>query len=116
MQTRCERALSADGRGFAETGTVIFEEREFASGGAWYHPDADRIVGYLSEDCRRLCTWSGEYLGTARVTARWRTPRSYVSSEMCQVEATVDGVTYTGRSCGGGMLYRGKRKKGRCKS
>lgn len=29
---------------------------------------------------------------------------------MLQIEATVDGVTYTGRGFGEDMVYRGKRK------
>jgi len=35
----------------------------------------------------------------------------YISDRMFQVEAIVNGVTYTGRSAGVGMSYRGKRKK-----
>lgn len=29
---------------------------------------------------------------------------------MYQIEATVDGITYTGRGAGVGMIYKGKRK------
>jgi len=81
----------------------------------------DRIVAYLGPDTGVpgaptirglregiLTDWHGTELGTYRITRTWRTPRSYVSSTMHQVYATVDGVTYTGRSAGVGMIFKGK--------
>ncbi len=85
-----------------------FQDREFESGGAFVSPAY--IVAYLGKD-NNLLDWHGAKLGTYRTTASWRTPNSYVSSRYYQVEASVDGVVYTGRSAGEGMIYKGKAKK-----
>jgi hypothetical protein len=55
-----------------------------------------------------LTDWHGKIIGEAEITAAWSTPRSYVSSRMFQVRATVDGASYTGRTAGETMAYRGK--------
>ncbi len=89
--------------------TIRHEGRAYTAGGAVV--TEDRIAAYLAPD-GVLTDWHGQPLGTWREVARWRTPRSYVSSYMLQVEARVDGVLYTGRSAGVQMLYRGKRKGG----
>ena len=83
--------------------------KTFESGGAMVTPDF--IVAYLGKD-GVLTDWHGERLGTYRIVSTWKTPRSYVSSSMSQVIATVDGVSYTGRSAGVGMVYKGRRTKG----
>lgn len=53
----------------------------------------------------------GEVIGTYRITATWKTPKSYVSDVFHQVEATVGGVVYTGWSAGAGMALSGRPKK-----
>src|SRR5262249_31942743 len=68
------------------------------------------IVGYPGDN-GALHDWHGNAIGSWRTVATWRTPRSYVSSTMSQIEATVDGATYTGRGAGKGMIYRGKLKR-----
>lgn len=68
------------------------------------------IVAYLHRD-GILTDWHGNKLGTYKVTASWRI-HSWMSTHMYQVEARVDGITYTGRSLGVGMIYKGKRKAG----
>lgn len=75
-----------------------------------------KVTGYLkgSENVGGsgiITDWDGKKIGTYKVTARWKTPRSYVSDIMLQVEAKIDGHVYTGRSAGKGMLFRGKLKK-----
>lgn len=87
--------------------TIEVEGRTFESGGAMIEDNA--IVAYLGKD-GVLTDWLGNALGTWRMVAMWKTPNSFVSSYMMQVEATVDGVVWTGRSVGVGMAYRGKRK------
>lgn len=95
----------------AEKGTIVFCGKEFTQAGAYI--SGDYAIGYLSKDSLSIVTWEGKPMGTVlRVVARWRTPRSYISSEMLQVEATIAGVVYTGRCAGESMLWRGKRKKG----
>jgi hypothetical protein len=69
----------------------------------------DRIVAYLGAD-NVLTDWHGKALGKYRITSTWGI-NSALSSTMSQVEATVNGVKYTGRSMGLGMVYNGKRKK-----
>ncbi len=98
------------------------EGRSFESGGAIVTPD--RIVAYVGpliggrgfngqlgseHPYHALHDWHGAKLGTIRLTSSWRTPRSYVASRMYQAYATVNGVTYTGRTCGEGMVFTGKR-------
>lgn len=52
----------------------------------------------------------GKKIGTAVVTSRWKTPKSYVSDEMFQIEVTTpDGGKYTGRGAGSMMLWNGRR-------
>lgn len=53
---------------------------------------------------------NGKVIGHAVVTGRWKTPKSYVSSHMFQIEVTTkDGAKYTGRGAGHGMLWNGRR-------
>lgn len=69
----------------------------------------DRIIAYLGYN-NDLTNWHGVKLGTYKITSTWKI-NSYVSTTMHQVEAIVDGVKYTGRSMGKGMIFKGKRKK-----
>lgn len=68
------------------------------------------VTGYMASDMATVTDWHGTPLGKAKVIASWATPFSYVSERWFQVECTIDGVTYTGRTAGEGMSYRGKRK------
>lgn len=74
-----------------------------------------RLIGYVKGDGPRadLTDWHGKKIGEGVRKSCWRTPRSYVSSTMCQYEFIVDGVRYTGRSPGNGMYFTGKRKSKR---
>jgi len=81
--------------------------RRFEAGGAVVTPE--HIVAYLGHN-GELVDWHGRRLGTYRVTASWRI-HSYMSDTMCQVESLVNGVAYTGRSGGVGLMYRGRRKR-----
>jgi hypothetical protein len=93
---------------YVERGCVIQHEgRSFEAGGAFVSPAF--IIAYLGKDSV-LSDWHGRRLGTYRITSTWPI-HSWISRTMHQVEATVAGVTYTGRSCGVGMIYRGRRKK-----
>ena len=69
----------------------------------------DYLVAYPAAN-GVLTDWHGAAIGTWRATSTWRTPRSFVSSTMHQIEAKVNGMVYTGRGAGVGMIYRGKRK------
>lgn len=87
--------------------TIEIEGKTFESGGAVVTPDA--IVAYLGKN-GSLQDWHGNELGNYRISASWRV-NSYVSSHMHQVYAWVDGVRYTGRSGGEGMLFKGRKTK-----
>jgi hypothetical protein len=89
--------------------TVTLGGKEFTAGGA--EVTDDHCIAYLGKDWE-LHSWHGEVIGSYRVIRSWRTPNSYVSSRMCQVEAVVNGIVYTGRSAGQGMIFKGKRKAG----
>jgi hypothetical protein len=82
-----------DGKGFTAGGAVVTDSH---------------ITAYLGKD-GVLTDWHGEKLGTYRIVSTWSTPRSYVSSSMHAVHATVNGVVYKGRSAGVGMSFNGKR-------
>jgi len=94
--------------------TIEHEGKEYTSGGAFTSPDY--AIGYLKFDREYLyatgevTTWHGEHLGTARISAMWKV-KSYIGSHMMQVECCIDGVWYTGRSFGSGMIWKGKRCK-----
>lgn len=93
--------------------TVTHNGRTFEAGGASVSPA--RLVAYVGKvreggpaNVRDLTDWHGNVIGEARLTSSWRTPRSFMASRMYQAYATVDGVTYTGRTCGEGMSYVGR--------
>lgn len=88
--------------------TFVHADRTFESGGAVVA--ADYLVAYPGER-GVLNDWHGRPLGGWRPVASWRV-HSYVGGMMYQIEATVAGVTYTGRGYGVGMLFSGKRKAG----
>jgi hypothetical protein len=84
-----------------------FQGKTFVANGAFV--SKDHIVAYpkangVLGDCK------GQAIGTWRAVSTWKTPRSYVSSTLSQIEATVNGVRYTGRGAGEGMIFKGKRK------
>jgi hypothetical protein len=91
--------------GKVEVGVVEHEGREYRAFGSVITDT--HITAYLGKD-GKLTTWDGKVIGTYRITRTWRTPRSFVSSTMNQVYATVDGRTYQGRSAGVGMVFNGK--------
>jgi hypothetical protein len=82
------------------------EGRGYEAGGAIVTPD--HIIAYPAAD-GVLCDWHGAVLGTWRATSTWKLPRSWMSATMSAITARVGGVTYKGRGCGVGMIYRGKR-------
>jgi hypothetical protein len=94
---------------------VEHEGKKFEAGGAVVTDEW--VIGYPKLDSEHvgatgtLTSWHGEPLGTVRITSKWRTPKSFVSSHMFQMEARVNGKTYTGRSAGNGVIFRGRVKK-----
>lgn len=87
--------------------TFTAQGRSFTAGGAFY--DGQHIIGYLGK-AGNLTNWHGETIGRYAIVSTWKTPRSCYSDRMHQVEARVDGVLYTGRSAGEGMIFKGRRK------
>lgn len=85
---------------------IEHEGKTFCSGGAVV--TTDYIVAYPGKD-HILNDWHGNPIGRWETVAKWRI-FSYVGSHIHQIEATVDGVRYTGRGFGIGMIYKGKRK------
>jgi hypothetical protein len=94
--------------------TFEHEGRKFTSGGAYTSPEY--AIGYLKFDKEYLYatgkvnTWHGEYMGEAQIVARWKV-KSYMSDTMMQVICIINGMKYTGRSFGNGMIWKGKRCK-----
>lgn len=75
------------------------------------------VVGCVGE----VQSWHGAPLGRYRITHKWPVPSGHVSrifytTHMYQVEVrigttiTLPARIYTGRSCGAGMVFVGKRK------
>jgi hypothetical protein len=96
--------------GWHETASVTLEGRTFTSGGA--HVDPERAVAYMADDLHSVKTWNGEIMGLAHVVASWIARTSFpLTTRMYQVEAHIDGRTYTGRTAGAGMLWRGRVKR-----
>ena len=93
-----------------ERGVIEFEGKKFESGGALVTDD--RIIAYPDEG-GVLKDWHGNKLGTWRSVGSWPVRNSAYGTRMHQIEAKVNGVTYTGRGFGVGMSYSGKRKAGR---
>jgi hypothetical protein len=85
---------------------ITFHGRKYEANGAMI---TDRwIIAYMSNDMGSVTDWHGETLGHAKVKTSWATP----TNDRCyQVECNVNGITYTGRTGGGGMIYKGKVKR-----
>lgn len=108
---------------FVETDCTFSNDgRTYEAGGAMVTPD--RVIAYVGKQIggrgfngqlgseapyRELTDWHGRPIGTIRLSSSWATPRSYVASRMYQAYATVNGVTYTGRTAGENMSFVGKR-------
>lgn len=88
---------------------IEHEGRKFESGGSVVTDNY--LIAYPGKG-GVLKTWHGKPIGTWRIVASWRVNSAY-GSYMHQIEATVDGITYTGRGFGEGMIFKGKRKSGR---
>ena len=101
--------------------TVTHEGRTFEAGGAVVTPEY--AIGYVKGIEQRdnehftffrggfwghieITDWHGNTLGHGRITHSWCV---LSSSYMHQVEATINGVKYTGRTQGNGMIWKGKR-------
>ena len=99
--------------GVAEIATIVHEGREFTNLGASVTPD--HAVGYVQVQPGHweLTDWNGDHLGFGRSTSKWKTPGSFVSSHYYQARFKINGVWYTGRTAGHGMLWKGKRMTGR---
>jgi hypothetical protein len=89
--------------------SLMVHDRTVTAGGAVVTPDL--LIAYLGEN-GVLTDWNGRAIGTYKITHAWRTPNSHVSDKMFQVQATVQGRKYTGRSAGVHMTYRGRPVRG----
>lgn len=91
--------------------TITHEGRTYEAGGAVIA--AEYAIAYVSAikgDLAQLTDWHGNPLGAGRVASTWRAdPRCYLTDRWYQIEATLNGVRYTGRSGGAGLVWKGKR-------
>lgn len=72
----------------------------------------DCVSVYVASDGRTLTTWTGDVLGYARETSRWRVNSAY-GSHMRHYVATIGGREYSGRGFGAGMLLNLRAKRAR---
>lgn len=97
--------------------TLTFQGQNFTALGAVVSPThayayVKGVEPFYRGTSVELTNSSGEVIGTGKVVAKWRNdPRCYISRDQFQIEATINGRRYTGRSMGAGMLWRGKAKK-----
>ncbi len=99
---------------YLEIGCAVEHQgRTHVACGAMVSPD--RLVAYVGANVddrlnvrHPLTTWRGERIGDITFTSSWRI-RSAMGSRMFQARATVDGVTYVGRTLGAGMAFSGRR-------
>lgn len=106
-----------------EYGTITHKGHDYTAMG--YVVTPDYAVGYAKFDkpftpypCTTnnivnatITTRAGSHLGYAHITSSWRMPHSWVSSRQYQLRVNINGIWYTGRTMGDGMLWRGKRSK-----
>ena len=97
------RTITLEGREFSRGGVRIDEFELYAYVGAQIDPRPGEPPLHV------LTNWHGERIGTIRLTSSWPIPRSVYSPRMFQAYATVKGRTYTGRTGGEGLSFRGRR-------
>lgn len=88
--------------------TIRHEGKEFTANGAVVTDDV--LIGYKGKD-GVLTDWHGKPLGTYRVLRSWPIWNSHFRSRAEQIEARVNGIVYTGRSCDQHDLFKGRRKR-----
>lgn len=78
------------------------------------YPHFDRVPGVATVErpglVGELHDAASKKIGWCKIVSKWKV-NSWIGSHMFQIEATVDGKTYTGRGFGHGMFYKGKLKK-----
>lgn len=106
-QTDGLQELNNDGVYVERECVVQHEGQKLEAGGAVV--TSEQIIAYLGRN-GDLHDWHGQKLGTFRISASWPI-HSCMSDTMHQIEALVNGINYTGRSGGVGLVYRGRRKR-----
>lgn len=97
--------FTANGHSFESGGAIVTDDAIVAYPG----DPTNGLQDYQAGARGPLKTWKGEVIGTWRTVSAWRV-RSAFGTHMMQIEAIVNGVTYTGRGMGSGMMFRGRRK------
>jgi hypothetical protein len=75
--------------------------------------DAMGCDKFSDQSRRELNTWTGFKIGTCFLSSSWRV-NSFMGDRMFQIYAIVNGVDYTGRGFGEGMLCNFRRCKSAC--
>jgi hypothetical protein len=90
-----------------EPAVIAKDEVEITKSPALTPLHQERITGYLKSG--DLTDRQGNELGSYNITSTWYVGR--YKDPMHQVSATVNGVSYTGRSQGEGYIFRGRLAK-----
>ena len=94
-------------------GSVVDHRRGYVVGYVADLGGPEKPAGFAVEyPYGAITEWNGQIIGKVLTYRSWPTPRNYVSSRMYQIEALIDGVIYTGRSGGSGLIWKGKKVKG----
>lgn len=93
--------------------TVEFNGQSFSSGGAVVTPEY--LIAYPSTN-GELHDWHGNKIGTWKLISErpaiFFGHRSFMADTYCYMRARVNGVQYSLRGFGEGMVARGRRVKG----
>ena len=100
IETDC--TIQRDGQSFEATGAVVTDNYAIAYIETGENFKDMRFAGIIID----LTDWHGNLIGHGTVRSHWR---NQYGSYMYQVEGRINGVRYTGRTAGHGMIWRGKR-------
>lgn len=95
-------AWEHEGKRFEAGGAVVTDDHIVA-----YVGDPISPVGFDYSRRHNLTDWHGKRIGSCRMDREWLVK----GTRIYQITAWVQGVVYTGRGQGQGMVFKGKRKK-----
>lgn len=114
MYVEQDCTIEHEGKTFEAGGAVVTDE--YAIGyvkiGDYLHlSHVDRNGRVTGDPLGTVTDWRGNYLGNVYSCQSFRLHPSSFGSQgrMFQIKAQINGIWYTGRTQGNGMIWRGKR-------
>lgn len=104
--------ITHEGKSYSADGAVVTSE--YVIGYTKFSRDETRVNGRMIAPMNgtpvEITDWHGNKIGSGWITRSWRR-FSYISIFQYQIQAMINGVWYTGRSAGSGMIWKAKRSK-----